>query len=201
MGGIQVSATRQITLHLATRNFVLVKGTQAVHCAFLPNAADAIPGPGRYLLSAPHQNSAYGTFALMSLTEPVSGRAALGWVDRPSVGADWVGRQAVGADWVGRQAVRVDWVGRQAVRADWVGRQAAGVDWVGRQLAGVGWVRRTWLTEGWLSRPLQGQVEQAGVFVLVGKPFVGRNGLLITTGFAELMASLKETDGSAITVA
>ena len=55
-----------------------------------------------------------------------------------------------------------------------------------------------WIEKGWVSPP--GQVNQPGVFVLLDKPLAGRNGIVITSGFAELMAALQQGGATTVTI-
>ncbi|MGH9647861.1 MAG: hypothetical protein ACRD4E_13710 [Bryobacteraceae bacterium] len=76
---------------------------------------------------------------------------------------------------------------------DWVN-----TGWINNSSMNAGWVNRDWIHSGWVSPP--GQINQPGVFVLMDKPLAGRNGLVITSGFAELMAALQQAGGANVTV-
>src|ERR1039457_2278302 len=53
----------------------------------------------------------------------------------------------------------------------------------------------------WVTRSdwIEFSINQSGVFVLVARPLAGRNGIVITSGFAELMAALQQAGGATVT--
>ena len=67
----------------------------------------------------------------------------------------------------------------------------------------VGAAAEDWVTTresaGWIDLP--SLVNQPEVFVLLEQPLAGRNIILMTDGFAELMAALHQAGGATVTVA
>jgi hypothetical protein len=79
---------------------------------------------------------------------------------------------------------------------------AAGVaghkDWLSAAGPAVGLAdHKDWVTR---SDWIEFSINQSGVFVLVARPLAGRNGIVITSGFAELMAALQQAGGATVTV-
>jgi hypothetical protein len=87
---------------------------------------------------------------------------------------------------------------------DWLSAAgpAAGVaghkDWLSAAGPAVGLAdHKDWVTR---SDWIEFSINQSGVFVLVARPLAGRNGIVITSGFAELMAALQQAGGATVTV-
>ena len=81
---------------------------------------------------------------------------------------------------------------------DWISAGWIEKGWIEKGWMNAGWVNRDWIESGWVSPP--GQINQPGVFVVMDKPLAGRNGIVVTSGFAELMAALQQAGGATVTV-
>lgn len=84
--------------------------------------------------------------------------------------------------------------GAGASRTQWIEKQ-----WLQKQWLSAGWVTKDWINKDWVNNSLTGAGDP-GVFVIAGSHLSGRNGIVVTRGFNELMAALGETGGGMIIV-
>ncbi len=81
----------------------------------------------------------------------------------------------------------------------WIDNPVRAAGWIDNPVRAAGWVGNPARGADWIENPIP-NLDQEGIFVLVGKPITGRNAILITSGFADFISALAQTRGSEITV-